>query len=151
MPETPRKPKNSKDADESEGEKAERDIKAALKSRGMRGRSNVHRFIKYVDRICKSFGELTDAQVQTMSFEARHEIWLRSIDSYNRTQGSRRRKAIASSEKHFSYNDIGLLWNRQDGNCHYCHSSLTDYGWHIEHVIPLSRGGNNSPDRKSVV
>lgn len=143
MREKLRKPEISNDADKSAEEKAEKDIKAALKSRGMRGRSNVHQFIKYVDRICKSFGELTDAQIQTMSFEARHEIWLRSIDSYNRTQGSRRRKAIALSETHFSYEDVGLLWNKQDGNCHYCNSSLNDYGWHIEHVNPLSRGGSN--------
>ena len=146
MPETPRKPETSKDADKSAGEKAERDIKAALKSQGMRGRKNVHHFIKYVDRICKSFGELTDVQIEAMSFEARHENWLRSIDSYNRTQGNKRRKSIASSGTHFSYDDVGFLWNKQNGNCHYCHSSLKDYGWHIEHVIPLSRGGSNSSE-----
>jgi 5-methylcytosine-specific restriction endonuclease McrA len=146
MPERPNEIENLNNVEESSEAKMERDIIAALKSQGMRGRSDVRRFIKYVDERCKSFGRLTDSQIRVMSFEARHEIWLRYIDSYNRTQSSRRRKVIESSETHFSHEDVASLWIEQNGRCSYCQSSLKDYGWHIEHVIPLSRGGDNSSE-----
>lgn len=36
---------------------------------------------------------------------------------------------------------------RSDGQCAYCHEPLTFVdGWHVDHVIPTSRGGSDKPD-----
>lgn len=38
--------------------------------------------------------------------------------------------------------DLQEQYKRQGGKCYYCGCKLDD-NWHIEHVIPLSRGGSN--------
>lgn len=42
--------------------------------------------------------------------------------------------------------DAQAQLKRQHGKCYYCHCKLAVY--HIEHVIPLSRGGSDHPDNK---
>lgn len=49
----------------------------------------------------------------------------------------------------YSRDDLHMLYNEQEGRCAYCGITLF---WsikgdiHVDHVIPLSRGGSNSPD-----
>lgn len=40
--------------------------------------------------------------------------------------------------------DIRSQHDRQRGRCFYCHERLT--GYHIDHVVPLSKGGSNGPE-----
>ena len=39
--------------------------------------------------------------------------------------------------------DIRDLLTEQDWRCAYCEADLTIVGYHIDHVVPLSRGGSN--------
>ena len=41
--------------------------------------------------------------------------------------------------------DIRDQYKRQKGRCYWCHAKVGDT-YHIDHVIPLSRGGSNGPD-----
>lgn len=52
-----------------------------------------------------------------------------------------RKKAVGGS---YTAQDIQSQHNRQKGKCYWCHKKLEKY--HIDHVIPLSRGGSNTPD-----
>ena len=42
--------------------------------------------------------------------------------------------------------DAQAQLKRQHGKCYYCQCKLTEY--HIDHVIPLTRGGSDHPDNK---
>jgi 5-methylcytosine-specific restriction endonuclease McrA len=42
--------------------------------------------------------------------------------------------------------DEKVQFKRQKGKCYYCQCKLDKY--HIDHVIPLSRGGTDHPDNK---
>ena len=48
------------------------------------------------------------------------------------------------AEGSYTGNDVLRLFEEQQGCCAYCGESLIDY--HIDHVIPLSRGGSNWPE-----
>lgn len=37
----------------------------------------------------------------------------------------------------------GILFGEQDGLCLYCSANLEQSGWHMDHKIPLSRGGKH--------
>lgn len=39
--------------------------------------------------------------------------------------------------------DIQTQYERQKGKCYYCHQKVGDH-YHVDHVVPLSRGGSNS-------
>ena len=41
--------------------------------------------------------------------------------------------------------DIENQYQRQDGRCYWC-SKLVENRYHIDHVIPISKGGINTPD-----
>lgn len=55
---------------------------------------------------------------------------------------SRKRKALKRGAKHEPYteDDLNVLWYDQGGCCFYCQTPLFSV-YHVEHVIPLSRGG----------
>ena len=56
---------------------------------------------------------------------------------------NRNRRASAAAGGRHTYRDINRLWVEQRGICAYCPSVLTLKGYHVDHVIPLSRGGSN--------
>lgn len=55
----------------------------------------------------------------------------------------RRSRQKMNTGKH-TVQDIEAQYQRQKGKCYYCHKKLTKY--HVDHVMPLSRGGSNGPD-----
>jgi len=44
----------------------------------------------------------------------------------------------------YTPNDIEKQFNAQKGKCYWCNRKLTKY--HVDHIIPLVRGGSNWPD-----
>lgn len=57
----------------------------------------------------------------------------------------RRRARAANAQGSHNANDIKRILESQGGVCVYCKSSLDD-GYEVDHVVPLSRGGSNSPE-----
>jgi hypothetical protein len=41
--------------------------------------------------------------------------------------------------------DVQAQYDRQKGRCYYCHKKLDDK-YHIDHVIPLAKGGSDGPE-----
>lgn len=41
--------------------------------------------------------------------------------------------------------DVALLYKDQDGRCLYCGCSIAA-GYHVDHMIPIARGGSNDPE-----
>lgn len=53
------------------------------------------------------------------------------------------RARLARAEGSVSADDIRRRYEAQQGRCHWCGVKLDDY--HVDHVIPLSKGGADSP------
>lgn len=62
-----------------------------------------------------------------------------------RTRNHRRRARKASAPLGLPFNEQAQL-KRQKSRCYYCGRKLTEY--HIDHVIPLSRGGCDGAENK---
>src|SRR6266705_3610496 len=54
---------------------------------------------------------------------------------------NKRRALKASNGGIYTKQDVQDKFSRQKGRCYYCQQKLTKY--HIDHVVPLSRGGSN--------
>lgn len=90
---------------------------------------------------------------------ARNRRW--DAENPDRARARRRRYAVAHPEqaaarsrnrrarergatgKH-TIADVRAQLKRQKSKCYYCHAKL-DSGYHVDHVVPLSRGGANDP------
>lgn len=40
--------------------------------------------------------------------------------------------------------DLATLWERDGGICHICKQPAERWNWHMDHVVPISRGGEHS-------
>lgn len=70
-------------------------------------------------------------------------VWKRNnpekVRLINKSYNAQRRKAIGS----YTMTEVVDLYNLQDGKCVYCKISLGDFRYHMDHIIPLKRGGAN--------
>lgn len=58
---------------------------------------------------------------------------------------SKRRSLKKSAQGNHTAGDIKSQYKRQNGKCYYCGKKVND-SYHVDHVIPLSRGGSNGPE-----
>lgn len=59
--------------------------------------------------------------------------------------GNRRRALIRASKGNHTPEDIALIYTSQRGLCWWCGCNVGET-YHVDHRIPLSRGGSNAPD-----
>lgn len=62
---------------------------------------------------------------------------------------ARRRARLRSSEGNHTAEDVKRIYKSQRGKCYYCGCKVGDK-YHVDHVIPLSRGGSNGPENIAV-
>lgn len=58
---------------------------------------------------------------------------------------SRRRARKLNAPGSYTAQDAANIYNFQNGRCKYCNVDLEVTGKHLDHIIPLSRGGSNWP------
>lgn len=61
------------------------------------------------------------------------------------TWSAKRRARIRAVGGKFTREDVTRLFAMQRGCCAICQRSLDSDGYHIDHIIPISRGGTNDP------
>lgn len=61
--------------------------------------------------------------------------------NYTRQRRARKREA----QGNHTTEDVQRQYEAQKGKCHYCKVDVGD-AYHVDHVIPLSRGGSNGPE-----
>lgn len=74
-----------------------------------------------------------------------NRIWSRSNPERIKALAHNRRTKLLNAEGSHTADDLKLLWEQQDGRCAYCDCELTPEYRHLDHVMPLSRGGSNWP------
>lgn len=78
-----------------------------------------------------------------MNAQARR--WRRSHPETEKAYSHAKRARKKSARGTHTASDIRRQYAAQKGMCYYCQEK-TDGKYHVEHVIPLSRGGSNGPE-----
>jgi 5-methylcytosine-specific restriction endonuclease McrA len=63
----------------------------------------------------------------------------------NRIRQHKRRARKNAAEGFHTYEDIKNIYNKQQGKCAWC-GCFVGEKYHVDHVIPLSRGGSDFPE-----
>lgn len=83
---------------------------------------------------------------RTDKVRERECLWRLAHPENGREHSHRRRVRKAHAEgTHTRVDELEQL-KRQKHKCYYCHKKIVDGNWHIDHVVPLSRGGSDWPD-----
>ena len=104
--------------------------------------------IKNHDRIAKQRSErrLLDRQNDAIYRERNRrriaERQKRETDKRRRLRQNRRARLNGNGGV-LSKGIMGILWARQYGLCAACDTPLPETGHHLDHIIPLARGGRN--------
>lgn len=78
-----------------------------------------------------------------------HQRWTDINREKGREYRRNRKARIRGAEGKHTATDIERLFNLQNGKCAACKTRLSKTGkhrFHVDHVQPISRGGNNSPE-----
>lgn len=76
---------------------------------------------------------------------ATSRLWNQNNRERVKARNYRRRAIELSAEGTHTADDIKWIFQHQDGECAYCGIKL-GAKYHVDHVIPLSRGGTNYPE-----
>lgn len=78
-------------------------------------------------------------------FKAIQTRYRKTHPHVQRNSKARRRLRIIVSPTHFSQRDVERQYDNQNGLCYWCHQPLCEK-YHVDHVIPLSKGGTDAPE-----
>lgn len=95
------------------------------------------------DRITSYYEENPQAWSERLE---KIEAWRRRNRDKSRSYVRNRRAKINQSEGSHTGADIEKIFNGQKGFCWWCGKDMTDTGYHVDHRIPISRGGSNGPE-----
>lgn len=93
------------------------------------------------DRFCRKYQSDPLFRQRVLQQNAQ---WIKNNPDKNRAKVSRRRALKLGVET--APFDIRKQLRNQKGKCYYCGCKLDKY--HVDHVIPLSRGGSDLPENK---
>lgn len=75
----------------------------------------------------------------------RNRKWIKNNREKMRSYNNKRRALKRGSTGEYSDADVYKKRVEQRDLCYWCHEALNNK-YHIDHVVPLSRGGSNSPE-----
>lgn len=75
---------------------------------------------------------------------SRSKAWAKANPGARRAHDNTRRARKTAAGGQHTAADIKALFAAQKGKCAYCGVSIKA-GWHVDHVVPLSKGGSNWP------
>ena len=75
--------------------------------------------------------------------QAKHKEWL-ARNPHKRREHEAARRAKASRTERYTAADVDRLLVLQKSRCVYCKRSIKAK-FHVDHIVPISKGGSNSP------
>lgn len=75
--------------------------------------------------------------------------WQKANRARTRAASLRRRARVLNAEGSYTADDVKAQYERQKGYCYYLRDGKKHKlgkNYHVEHIIPLSRGGTNGPE-----
>lgn len=76
--------------------------------------------------------------------ERKHRWFLENREK-SRAAFQRRRAIKLGAQGNHTVDDVRTQYQAQRGTCYYCKAKVGE-NYHVDHVIPLSRGGSNGPE-----
>ena len=73
-----------------------------------------------------------------------HRIWRKSHKEYSAIWARRYRARKFSAEGSHSIKDVSLILKNQSYKCWWCGKSVKSKKYHVDHIIPLSKGGSDN-------
>ena len=80
-----------------------------------------------------------------LNYNARTSAWKKANPNKVRASTENRRAKKRQASGSHSASDVKRILIRQGKRCVYCKASL-DAGYHVDHIVPLAKGGRNGPD-----
>lgn len=80
------------------------------------------------------------------TINAKIRQWAKANPDKIRAHSHRRRARVLNAQGSHTGADIELQFRTQKGCCWHCGVQLHDNEWHVDHLVPLSRGGSNAPE-----
>lgn len=99
---------------------------------------------QFICKVCNSeyrAANMTHKVEYTRKYRADHPEQAR--ESARKNERNRRARKL-ESQGTYTDADVDLQYKRQKGRCYYCKVKVGKT-YHIDHVVPLSRGGANDP------
>jgi 5-methylcytosine-specific restriction endonuclease McrA len=84
--------------------------------------------------------------------ERRREIgkrWRQNHPDRKRADTLNRIARLKKAEGSYTPDDVARIYEQQKGCCAYCGKPVND-NYHVDHVIPISRGGTNYPENLAI-
>jgi 5-methylcytosine-specific restriction endonuclease McrA len=81
-------------------------------------------------------------QAHKAEFAARRKAWGDANHDKTRAYAAKRRALERGA--FVEYVDPKLIYVRDGGRCHICGKKVPKKNWHLDHLIPLARGGEHS-------
>lgn len=79
------------------------------------------------------------------AFRAHQYKWFVANSTRQAVARRRHRAQKYGATGDHSFNDVLLQYQAQQGKCYYCEINVGD-DYHVDHVVPLTRGGSNGPE-----
>lgn len=84
-------------------------------------------------------------------YSQHHRAWRAANKEKLKAIRANRRSREMSAQGSHNSSDIKKIMIGQENRCASCHCNLKKTGYHVDHVIPLSRGGTNWPDNLQIL